>query len=78
VADHDGWVRTRVPIEKSEHALAEMLRLGAEVEVLTPPELRRRIATVAAAMVRVYEAEPRGICAPVPDGPALACDRSAP
>src|SRR5215475_1668447 len=60
VPDGDGWVRTRIPIETSEHALGELLRLGADVEVLGPPELRRRMVTVAAALVRVYGAEPAG------------------
>jgi predicted DNA-binding transcriptional regulator YafY len=60
VADRDGWVRTWIPIESSEHALAELLRLGADVEVLAPLELRQRVATVAAAMVRVYAPEPAG------------------
>jgi predicted DNA-binding transcriptional regulator YafY len=60
VADRDGWVRTRIPIETSEHAVGELLRLGADVEVLAPLELRRRMATVAAAMVRLYEGEPAG------------------
>jgi len=60
VPDGDGWVRTRIPIETSEHALGELLRLGADVEVLGPLELRRRMVTVAAALVRVYGAEPAG------------------
>jgi len=60
VPDRDGWVRTRIPIETSEHALGELLRLGAEVEVLAPPELRRSLAAVGAALVRVYGAERAG------------------
>jgi predicted DNA-binding transcriptional regulator YafY len=60
VADCDGWVRTCIPIETIEHAVSELLRLGADVEVLAPVEVRRRIATAAAAMARVYGAEPAG------------------
>ena len=60
VADCDGWVRTCIPIETIEHAVGELLRLGADVEVLAPVEVRRHIAAAAAAMVRVYEAEPAG------------------
>jgi predicted DNA-binding transcriptional regulator YafY len=58
--DCDGWVRTCIPIETVQHALGELLRLGADVEVLAPLELRRRIAAVAAAMTRVYGGEPVG------------------
>lgn len=54
VADRDGCVRTRIPIETTEHALEELLRLGADVEVLAPLALRLRIAAVAAAMAGVY------------------------
>jgi predicted DNA-binding transcriptional regulator YafY len=58
--DADGWVRTRIPIETIEHAMSELLRLGADVEVLAPLELRRRIAEVGAALVRVYQTGPAG------------------
>lgn len=38
--DDDGWTLARVPIESVEHAHGEFLRLGADIEVLQPPELR--------------------------------------
>ncbi|MCF2527687.1 helix-turn-helix transcriptional regulator [Yinghuangia soli] len=51
--DPDGWTRARVPIESVEHAHAEFLRLGTDVDVLGPPELRDRIAeTVRTLAVR--------------------------
>ncbi|MFJ3339214.1 WYL domain-containing protein [Streptomyces sp. NPDC086766] len=40
----DGWTETRVPIESIDHAHGEFLRLGTDVEVMTPAELRDRIA----------------------------------
>ena len=40
IADADGWVRARVPIESAGHALADFLRLGADIEILEPAELR--------------------------------------
>ena len=52
--DPDGWVRAELPIESSRHAEAVLLRLGAEVEVLTPPELRERLATTARALAARY------------------------
>ncbi|PSM43148.1 transcriptional regulator [Streptomyces dioscori] len=54
VPDEGGWTRATVPIESVEHAHAEFLRLGADVEVLAPPELRERIAATVAALARTY------------------------
>jgi predicted DNA-binding transcriptional regulator YafY len=51
--DDDGWTLARVPIESVDHAHAEFLRLGADIEVLQPSELRERIArTVTELAVR--------------------------
>ena len=52
--DQDGWTRVVLPIESVEHALADLLRLGADVEAVAPPELRERIATTAAALATIY------------------------
>lgn len=54
-ADADDWVRARVPIESPDHALAEFLRLGADIEILEPAELRERAATTVRAMAAVYD-----------------------
>lgn len=53
-ADPAGWVQALVPIESVDHALGEFLRLGAEIEILAPPALRRRLADTAAALARTY------------------------
>ncbi|MGD6755497.1 helix-turn-helix transcriptional regulator [Streptomyces sp. BH105] len=50
----DGSLRARVPIESVGHAHDEFLRLGADIEVLEPAELRDRIAATARALARVY------------------------
>ncbi|MEU4575914.1 YafY family protein [Nonomuraea sp. NPDC023979] len=52
----DGWTRVRVPIESVEHATGEFLRLGADAEVISPPELRERLLAVAERMVGLYRA----------------------
>ncbi|MEV4890503.1 YafY family protein [Nonomuraea sp. NPDC055795] len=39
----DGRTEVTLPIESVEHALGEFLRLGADVEVRTPAELRERV-----------------------------------
>lgn len=52
--DADGWATANLPIESHRHAEAVLLRLGAEVEVLTPIELRERLAAVARALLARY------------------------
>lgn len=54
--DGAGWVTATVPIESTTHAHGEFLKLGAEVEVLEPLELRERIAATAAALAALYVA----------------------
>ncbi|WP_433375907.1 helix-turn-helix transcriptional regulator [Actinoplanes sp. CA-142083] len=50
----DGWLLTTVPIESIKQGHIELLKLGAEAEVLAPPELRERLAETARAMARTY------------------------
>ncbi|MEV0428100.1 YafY family protein [Micromonospora sp. NPDC050495] len=56
--DEHGWLETSVPIESVRHAHTELLKLGAEVEVLEPAELRDRLASTAHALARLYPAAP--------------------
>jgi predicted DNA-binding transcriptional regulator YafY len=49
----DGWTVVDVPIESIEQAELDLLRLGPEVEVLKPRELRRRLATAARTMAKL-------------------------
>ncbi|MBL1083822.1 WYL domain-containing protein [Streptomyces actinomycinicus] len=44
----------RVPIESIDHAHGEFLRLGGDVEVLAPPELRTRIAGTVRTLAARY------------------------
>jgi predicted DNA-binding transcriptional regulator YafY len=50
----DGWVRARIPIESLTHAETECLKLGADVEVLEPAELRDRLTATARALAALY------------------------
>ncbi|MET7617539.1 YafY family protein [Streptomyces sp. NPDC005408] len=50
----DGWTRALLPIESVDHAHGEFLAMGAEIEVLGPPELRARIAATARALAERY------------------------
>ncbi|GHF65093.1 hypothetical protein GCM10018790_48690 [Kitasatospora xanthocidica] len=52
----EGWTEARVPIESVDHAHGEFLRLGAEVEVLEPAELRDRVAGTVRALADRYRA----------------------
>lgn len=58
--DEDGWTLARVPIESVDHALGEFLRLGADIEVLQPPELRASIARTVAELAGMYGNSTRG------------------
>jgi predicted DNA-binding transcriptional regulator YafY len=55
--DEHGWLETTVPIESVKHAHTELLKLGAEVEVLAPAELRERLTATAHALARLYPTE---------------------
>ncbi|MFE2756616.1 helix-turn-helix transcriptional regulator [Actinosynnema sp. NPDC059335] len=48
------WTTVRVPVESLEHAAVDLLRLGPEVDVVEPPELRERVIARIAAMAAVY------------------------
>jgi predicted DNA-binding transcriptional regulator YafY len=52
--DRKGWVRVTIPIESVDHAARELIRLGAEAEVIEPAELRRRLAGNARDIVAIY------------------------
>ncbi|MDQ0845646.1 YafY family protein [Streptomyces sp. V1I6] len=53
-ADDDGWIEAVVPTESTEHACGELLRLGTDVEVVAPAELREAMATTVGALARAY------------------------
>ncbi|MGW6568067.1 helix-turn-helix transcriptional regulator [Streptomyces sp. NPDC054975] len=51
----DGWVEAVIPVEGTEHACGELLRLGADVQVVAPAELRQAMASTVEALARAYE-----------------------
>ncbi|MET9479024.1 WYL domain-containing protein [Streptomyces sp. NPDC006638] len=53
-AGADGWTEAVIPTESTEHACGELLRLGTDVEVVGPEELRRAISDTAHALARTY------------------------
>jgi predicted DNA-binding transcriptional regulator YafY len=52
--DEHGWARLRVRFERPDRAARQLLRLGADVEVLDPPQLRERMADVAVGLLALY------------------------
>jgi predicted DNA-binding transcriptional regulator YafY len=56
VAGAHGWITARVPIESVDQALSDFLRLGADIEVLEPADLRQQIAQTARDVAALYDA----------------------
>ncbi|MBO2464104.1 helix-turn-helix transcriptional regulator [Actinomadura violacea] len=52
--DGRGWRATVLPVESLEVAASQLMRLGAEAEVLGPPALRERMADAAARLAALY------------------------
>ncbi|MEU8890983.1 WYL domain-containing protein [Streptomyces sp. NPDC048442] len=52
--DARGWVQVTVPVESVEVACAQLLGLGAEVEVRGPEELRRMVVGAVRGMGQLY------------------------
>jgi predicted DNA-binding transcriptional regulator YafY len=55
--DRDGWMRASMAIENSDHGAREILGLGAEVAVLSPPDFRDRIRALAAGIAALQHGE---------------------
>lgn len=53
--DRDGWQRVALPVEAGAPALGELLRFGAELEVLEPDGLRREVADAVRKMGALYD-----------------------
>jgi predicted DNA-binding transcriptional regulator YafY len=68
-AGPDGWVTAQVPIESAARAVSDFLRLGPEIEVLGPAEVRDQVAGAARALAALYQA--REVTAGPPDPAAM-------
>lgn len=53
--DDEGWTTLSLPVESWEVGFHQLLRLGADVEVLEPPELRVRMSETAQAVLDRYQ-----------------------
>ncbi|MEU3774148.1 transcriptional regulator [Streptomyces sp. NPDC032472] len=54
-AGADGWTTVRLTVEVQSVAVGDLLRLGPEAEVLSPPELRRALAETVAVLAERYK-----------------------
>jgi predicted DNA-binding transcriptional regulator YafY len=52
--DAEGRRTVTIPIESIRHAVGEVLKLGAEAEVLEPAELRAATAETAGRLAALY------------------------
>lgn len=52
--DADGWRRVVIPIETVENAATQLFRLGPDVEVLAPPDLRAAMTERARTLAALY------------------------
>ncbi|HEY4202975.1 MAG TPA: YafY family protein [Devosiaceae bacterium] len=52
--DAEGWAELTIPIEEPRWAAQEMLKIGPDIEVLEPKELRERLAEIIGRMGRMY------------------------
>jgi len=57
--DRDGWIRCALPVESGDAGLRELLRLGDDVEVLGPPDLRATMASMLTNMARRHAIKPK-------------------
>jgi predicted DNA-binding transcriptional regulator YafY len=55
--DEKGWTRVDIPIESLDHAAGELLKLGADAEVLAPPRLRSKMVELAARLGALYSSD---------------------
>jgi predicted DNA-binding transcriptional regulator YafY len=53
-ADGEGWVAVRVPIESTEHAADQFLRLAADAQVLAPAALRHAMVDKLRRIAALY------------------------
>jgi predicted DNA-binding transcriptional regulator YafY len=50
----DEWIEAEILVERLPHAVREILRMGAEIEVLQPAELRKAVAEEARRVTRLH------------------------
>ncbi len=54
-ADETGWHRARMPVGNPPHGCAELLRFGAEMEVIGPADLRLSMEALVSQLAQRYQ-----------------------
>ncbi len=54
-----GWVEAEIPVEGLDYSARQLLRLGAEIEVVSPPALRAAVAEEAQRVAQMYAGKKR-------------------
>ncbi|POX35969.1 transcriptional regulator, partial [Streptomyces sp. Ru73] len=54
-ADGQGRITVTLPVESPDVAFSQLLGLGPEAEILSPPALRARFTAAARQMTTLYE-----------------------
>jgi predicted DNA-binding transcriptional regulator YafY len=57
--DRHGWVRCTIPLESAEHGFRELMRIGDDVEVISPVALRTQMAQTLRKTLQRYAKRPR-------------------
>jgi predicted DNA-binding transcriptional regulator YafY len=55
-SDREGWRRCTLPLESGEQGILELMRLGDDVEVIGPADLRGKLAALFTTMARRHGA----------------------
>ena len=53
--DDSGWHRAKFPVGESSYGCTELLRFGAELEVIGPPELRLAMEELVSSLATLYQ-----------------------
>jgi predicted DNA-binding transcriptional regulator YafY len=53
-ADGQGWVQCTIPLESAEFGIRELMRLGEEVEIVSPPALRTQMVRTLRKTLACY------------------------
>lgn len=56
--DPPGWVQAWIPVESAQATVLDLLALGAEAEVLSPPDLREHVRQAALRIAELHAADP--------------------
>jgi predicted DNA-binding transcriptional regulator YafY len=57
-SEPSGWVVAEIPVESPTYSARQLLRLGAEMEVLAPAALRAAVTSEASAVLTIHAGRP--------------------